>query len=346
MNINSITDSKTTTQSHSLNALKVIMILFVIFIHTNPTVGRCGEAAMWWHSINVVAVPVFFIISGYFFFYQTKVFGKETYFKKLKKRIRTLLIPYFLWNLLPVLLITGGNFYSILFRGKSFDALKEFYTSLWDEGLYHIWWDKTSGTMPFDSPLWYVRDLMIVCILSPIIYIGIKRLGWIFPIIIGLLHLSGIWPQVNGFSSTAFCFFTIGATYALKDKLLIDLQASAKIFLMTATIICYLAAYLTYIGFIQQLFILLSAILWILLSVKIPDRLIQFMNKLTPAVFFIYAIHNTFVLANTSKILLKIIDEKICFWISPIATMIICIIMYFCIKRLFPKTTQFICGGR
>ena len=99
MNINSITDSKTTTQSHSLNALKVIMILFVIFIHTNPTVGRCGEAAMWWHSINVVAVPVFFIISGYFFFYQTKVFGKETYFKKLKKRIRTLLIPYFLWNL-------------------------------------------------------------------------------------------------------------------------------------------------------------------------------------------------------------------------------------------------------
>lgn len=54
---------------------------------------------------------------------------------------------------------------------------------------------------------------------------------------------------------------------------------------MTATIICYLAANLSHTGFIQQLFILLSAILWILLSVKIPDRLIQFMNKLTPAVF-------------------------------------------------------------
>ena len=316
-----------TRQSHSLNALKVIMILFVIFIHMNPTAERYGEAAMWWHSINVVAVPVFFIISGYFFFYQTKTFGKETYSKKLRKRIKTLLIPYLLWNLLPVLLITGGNFYSILFRGKSFDALREFYIGLWDEGLYHIWWDKTSGTMPFDSPLWYVRDLMIICILSPIFYIGIKRLGWIFPIIIGLLHLSGIWPQANGFSSTAFCFFTIGVTYALKDKLLIDLQTSAKIFLMTATIICYLAANLTHIGFIQQLFIILSAILWILLSVKIPDRLIQLMNKLTPAVFFIYVIHNTFVLANTSKILLKIMDEKICFWISPIVTMIICTII-------------------
>lgn len=70
------------------------------------------------------------------------------------------------------------------------------------------------------------------------------------------------------------------------------------------------------------------------------------MNRLTPAVFFIYAIHNTFVLANTSKILLKIMDEKACFWISPIVTMIICTIIYFCMRRLFPKTTHFICGGR
>ena len=102
MNTNSITDSKTTVQSHSLNALKVIMILFVIFIHMNPTAERYGEAAMWWHSINIVAVPVFFIISGYFFFYQTKAFGKEAYSKKLRKRIKTLLIPYLLWNLLRV----------------------------------------------------------------------------------------------------------------------------------------------------------------------------------------------------------------------------------------------------
>lgn len=338
--------TRITLQSRSLNALKVIMILFVIFIHKNPTAERCGETAMWWHSINVVAVPVFFIISGYFFFYQTKVLGKETYSKKLRKRIKTLLFPYLLWNLLPVLLITAGNLYSILFRGKSFDALKEFYSGLWNEGLYHIWWDKTSGTMPFDSPLWYVRDLMIVCILSPIIYIGIKRLGWIFPIIICLLHLSGTWPQANGFSSTAFCFFTLGATYALKDKLLIDLPKYARILLIISTIICYLAANLIHTAFLQQLFILLSAITWLILSARIPEKIIQIMNKLTPAVFFIYAIHNTFVLANTSKMLLKIMDERVCFWISPIVTMMICTVMYFCMKKVLPKTTQFICGGR
>lgn len=346
MNTNPVTGFRTTLQSKSLNALKVIMILFVIFIHTNPTAERYGEAAMWWYSINVVAVPVFFIISGYFFFYHTKVFDKTTYVKKLKKRIKTLLIPYLLWNLLPILLVTGGNFYSILFRGKSFDALKEFYTGLWNEGLYHIWWDKTSGTMPFDSPLWYVRDLIIICILSPLIYQGIKRIGWIFPIILCLLHLSGGWPQINGFSSTAFCFFTIGASYALKDKLLIDLPVPAKIFLTVTTVVCYLTANLMHIGIAQQIFIFLSAILWIILSAKLPDRIILFLNRFTPVVFFIYAIHNTFVLANTSKILTKIVNDKVCFWISPIVAMMVCIIIYFGIKKLFPKTTQFICGSR
>lgn len=83
-------------QSRTLNAVKMLMILFVIFIHMNPTTERCGEVAMWWHSIVVVAVPVFFIISGYFFFYNVKEFNSFVYVTKLKKRGRTLLIPYLL----------------------------------------------------------------------------------------------------------------------------------------------------------------------------------------------------------------------------------------------------------
>lgn len=333
-------------QSRSLNALKVIMILFVIYIHMNPTAERCGEIAMWWHSINVVAVPVFFVISGYFFFYKTNVFDKEIYIKKIKKRIKTLLIPYLLWNLLPVLLITGGNMYSIIFRGKSFDALKEFYTSLWDDGLYHIWWDKTSGTMPFDSPLWYLRDLIVVCILSPLIYYGIKRLGWIFLSLLCLLYISGIYPNVNGLSSTTICFFTIGATYALKEKLLIDLQKQFKLVLMIAVLICFITFNILHIEILQRLFILMSSILWIVLSSQIPNRIIKILNIFTPAVFFIYAIHNTFVLANTSGLLMKVIDAKICFWVSPVLTMLICTTMYFCLKRISPNIIRVLCGGR
>ena len=52
-------------------------------------------------------------------------------------------------------------------------------------------------------------------------------------------------------------------------------------------------------------------------------------------------------LAYSSKRLQKTANEKIGFYpISPILTMIVCMLIYFCIKKLFPKTTQFICGGR
>lgn len=61
-------NNRITLQSHSINALKVLMILFVIYIHMNPTSERCGEVAMWWHSVNIVAVPVFLLFPDIFSF--------------------------------------------------------------------------------------------------------------------------------------------------------------------------------------------------------------------------------------------------------------------------------------
>ena len=47
-------------QNYGFDALKVLMILFVIFIHENPTIECNGYAVMLWHRIVVCAVPVFF----------------------------------------------------------------------------------------------------------------------------------------------------------------------------------------------------------------------------------------------------------------------------------------------
>ena len=100
-------------QQHAgLNALKVLMILFVIFIHENPTWEKNGDMVMWWNSIVVVAVPVFFVLSGYFFFRGMDVLTLDVYKKKLTTRFRTLFIPYMIWNCFPVLFVVAGNLYS------------------------------------------------------------------------------------------------------------------------------------------------------------------------------------------------------------------------------------------
>ena len=103
------------------NALKVPMIILVIFVHENLNLTNDGYLGLMLAAIFNVAVPVFFLISGYYFFYGHE-YCKEEYFRKLIKRSRTLLLPYLIWNLLPMMNIVAGNLFSIFFKGKSTEA--------------------------------------------------------------------------------------------------------------------------------------------------------------------------------------------------------------------------------
>ena len=71
-------------------------------------------------SVNVisrVAVPLFFILSGYYFFNKTD-FTTYTYLRKLQRRIKTIVIPYLLWNLIAI--IPFYNFILFMFRDIPF----------------------------------------------------------------------------------------------------------------------------------------------------------------------------------------------------------------------------------
>ena len=115
-----VTINKEKMSSYS-NALKVPMIILVIFVHENLNLTNDGYLGLMLAAISNVAVPVFFLISGYYFFYGHQ-FCKEEYFRKLIKRSRTLLLPYLIWNLLPMMNIVAGNLFSIIFRGRNSSA--------------------------------------------------------------------------------------------------------------------------------------------------------------------------------------------------------------------------------
>lgn len=48
------------------------------------------------------SVPIYFFISGFVFFLGVG-FTKEKYLQKLKNRVKTLLIPYLIWNIIAIL---------------------------------------------------------------------------------------------------------------------------------------------------------------------------------------------------------------------------------------------------
>ena len=110
--------SYTNSISQTISFLRFPLIVAVVYIHFN--ISRKGislhginygtDNPDWYlFTINLVssviasiAVPLFFFISGYLFFLQ-KEFNRQEYLRKLQKRVKTLLVPYLLWNLIAII---------------------------------------------------------------------------------------------------------------------------------------------------------------------------------------------------------------------------------------------------
>lgn len=340
-------------QSQSLNALKVLMILFVIFIHENPEIETTGVFSMWIHQIVVVAVPVFFILSGFFFFKDvclyTDLRGFMSVWKpKIKVRGRTLLIPYIAWNLLPVINICAGNLYSIIFRGKSMEALLKYWETLWDNGLWHIWWDKTSGTMPYDSPLWYVRDLIVINLLSPVLFYLIRKMQWMLAVVLCVVYVFGKWNGVTGLSITTITFFTIGASFALMGRFLTDIPFFLRNGCCIVALLSYFIVRVWGNSYAGALFIVSSSFLWLLIFDAVKGKFAKYLNKVSEGVFFTLALHNTCVLAIVGTFVNKM--EVMPTWgmylSIPFFTLVICMSLYFLLKRVCPLFINLLCGHR
>jgi fucose 4-O-acetylase-like acetyltransferase len=113
-----LTDTKSDTiQSQVIDLLRFPLIIGVVFIHNAsptfffqgvelgsssslPIYSVCSQ--LFSQILGSVAVPLFFLISGFLFFLNVD-FNKQIYVKKLCARAKTLLIPYLFWNGLSIL---------------------------------------------------------------------------------------------------------------------------------------------------------------------------------------------------------------------------------------------------
>lgn len=183
--------------SSTISALRFPLTVGVVFIHFNVLsdnlavrgTGNAEHFPTWLvcmfnlfsEVLPRIAVPLFFIISGYLFF--RSGFMIRTYTDKLRRRVRTLLVPYILWNLLYLIRTAFRDIPA--FSGLSHDTAQANWSL---SAVLACFWDKSRGVFPVpassyiypqDFPLWYVRDLMLVVVLAPVFYWMLKRLdGW------------------------------------------------------------------------------------------------------------------------------------------------------------------------
>ncbi len=72
-----------------------------------------------------IAVPIFFLISGYLFYNETK-----SYLQILQKRTKTVIIPYFIWNGITFLVMIFTKILGIYIHQKPISGFLEYITPI------------------------------------------------------------------------------------------------------------------------------------------------------------------------------------------------------------------------
>lgn len=161
-----------------------------------------------------ISVPLFFLMSGYFFFRNVDNFDSKIYREKLKRRLKTLLLPYLLWNLIVVaILLLSEKFIPGMMSGAKKSVLQ------WGPGD----WFANLFTPPIAYQFWFIRDLFVFCLLTPLFYKCLtSRIRLPFIVALIALWILGDCPILPERSFGGLVFFCLGAFLSLNRVILVD----------------------------------------------------------------------------------------------------------------------------
>lgn len=287
------------SQYEVIRQLRFPMIVLVAFAHSYGGVeeGFSLLTSEWntyeflklliSQTLVKVAMPVFFVMSGYLFFANVDVWNSKVYMTKIWRRIKTLLIPYLIWNLLMAIKL------------KSF-SWSMFWVYWKPAGVQIDWFGQEQlMTAPANMPLWFLRDLMVVSLLIPIIYIIIRKLGLCLMGLLTILYLSGVYAFIPGLSAYAIYFFSFGAFLSIRKMDLVVSLKRVEIPAYFLSIMFAIAMLMTYntpvFSSLMLCFRLTGAIALFCLASRIlssTDR--RFPSLVCDSAYFIYLAHYVF----------------------------------------------------
>lgn len=307
------------------------------------------------------SVPIYFFIAGYVFFLNIHLSAK-TYIRKLRNRFQSLFIPYILWNTLVIAIIILPHippFNKPWVVNPDF-SVTSILQMFWDNSHGIIKYDSASNLFyPADAPLWFVRDLMIMALISPMLNWLFKHTNYLCVVISGVIwaipatrYLGGIQMQ------EAFFFFSWGAwmSYRKRDKI-VEFQklfhyslylypAMAIITFITANDYPNLAIWTKTAAIISGLFFAYN-ISFLLIS----KRLFRPNKRLTSAAFFVYSGHYI-IIPYISRIVLKIIQPTngayglLYYFIMIISITAILLFVFELLRKCAPYVLSPFNGGR
>ncbi len=343
-------DGRGLSQFEIFRQLRFPMIVLVTFAHSY---GRVEDSfallASDWNTYEFlkllvsqtlvkVAMPVFFIMSGYLFFANVDKWDVATYKKKILRRVKTLLIPYLIWNLLM----------AVKLKAFSMSMLWAY----WNPAGTQIDWfgHEQLMTAPANMPLWFLRDLMVVSLLTPILYILVRKFGYWLMAVLTVLYLSGVCAFIPGLSAYAVFFFTLGAFFSIRRTDLIEIFKRFEWPAYGLSVIFAISMLLTYHTSVFSSLMLCFRITGSIAVFCLASRILSTTSRRLPSLvcdstYFIYLAHYVFFFSFIDTAFFALfgtstISLSIHYLLCPLLKVAILVCVYLVYKTCLTKITS------
>ena len=334
--------------------LSFIAIVFVVIIHNSATNQYSISndffsnltfliRNIFAYGIGSIAVPIFFFISGFSMFRNYK---PSLYPKKLKSRIKTILIPYLIWNIISLLFCIFYTYTPL----SNFISGRELFNPTIENILKGIFLYK------YNFQFWFLYDLIIYIILTPFFHLTISKkwLGILFGILFLILPIfAESFLNINFYFTIFYflgCFFGKYYLKLFSSPTTNKISIYSGILFISLIIIKLLSIYNTIylptiISQIISIILLISAWSFSDLFIK---KLKQY--KFTNEYFPIYTLH-TYFLAVIIKIIYLIFPKtSLMLFINEISssTLTVIIVTFIAIfwHQKLPRLYEFMFGHK
>lgn len=345
-------DSK---ESSVLNMTRFVMSIGIVLYHSYTSVQLTPflkELPVYQEVTRIfsmqfgeLCVPTFFIISGYLFFYGYKQ-TRSCYKEKMKRRIHTLLIPYLLWNALligiyyaaeciPVILSTYNDGKKLVHDYNFIDVI----------GAFGI------NKGPIVDQLWFVRNLFLLCMASPIIYLFVQ-----YTKLAGIIGVGMLWFFGTGmaYPQSSIFYFSLGAYFSISNKIITSEihKISKYLFvLFPILVVADAALHSTIIGYYLHRTQTLVGTLFILafIPVLLEKGKMRDITFLSTSSFFLYVAHDP-LLRFMRRFSLKFTDHNsefqaiVAYFLTAALNIAIVYAIYWILRKYTPHFLKFITG--
>jgi fucose 4-O-acetylase-like acetyltransferase len=357
---NQIVDSVLSKRIHSL---RFLLIVFVVFIH-NTVIDRgvnfsdgtqtfeiplyAAKAKELAGTFTGIAVPLFFLISGFL------LYAKEPkFFENLKKKCRTILLPYISWAILVVI---------FLFTAQNFNFTKPYFATLIVRNfslmdwigvfLGHFGKFAVEGGNPLVYQFWFLRDLFVLNLL----FVMIKKIVDLYPggalTLFFILCIGGI--NIYIVNTSALFFFALGyyiVKYNINYKHIDNIKTSDMAIMYMITIITSLF-FREKIPIISVINIIVGIMFFIKLSYSFTkeSKTYKIFAWLEQYAFWVYATHGI-AIAIMVKLSVKIMPMNggwllVHYFIVTLLCILVLLGVGIIFRKIFPKAFSILTGGR